>query len=136
MPVNFLDNTEEESFFGRAEVKTICAVVFFVPFFFYMMFMSSEPKMIEQFVDNFKKEEIIGVVNEKALDSANRNNPFFKVYRHKYYPIQPMWDKISVGDSIFKLKNTSDFHIIKKDTTIIIYAEDVKKHLDSLFAND
>jgi hypothetical protein len=134
MPINFLENTDEESFFERAGVRAIFIGVLGVLFFCFMLLRLSDPWLKQNALDNFKEEKLFGRVVLKALDTFNRYEPFVVIKKRKHSVNRFIWDQVAVGDSLAKVRNADDFKIIKKDTTIIITVQQYKVYVDSMYA--
>lgn len=134
MPINFLENTEKESFFERAEVRAILIGVMGMLFFCFMLLRSSDPWLKQNDLNNFKEEKLSGRVVLKALDTFNHYIPYLLIKKRKHSVNRLIWDKVSAGDSVAKAQNTDYFKIIKKDTTITITVQQYKVYNDSIYA--
>ena len=134
MPINFLDNNEEEDFFERPEVKSILVTVVGVCCFCTVLVISSDNWIKQNAVENFKEYKIVGRITVKALDSTGRKSPYLIVKQKKEYFSEIIWDNANVGDSIYKERDTDAVKIIKRDTVVTITAEEYQRHLDSTFA--
>ncbi|TRW22337.1 hypothetical protein FMM05_17685 [Flavobacterium zepuense] len=133
MPINFLDNNEEEDFFERPEIKSILLTLIGVCCFCFVLVVSSDRWIKQNAVENFKEYKIVGKITVKALDYTGRKSPYLIVKQKKEYVSELIWDNTDVGDSIYKERDTDAVKIIKRDTVITITAEEYQRHLDSTF---
>jgi len=81
------------------------------------------------------KEGLKGRVVKKWKD--NRSNFIFKLSDSTEgfgYPVS--WQKIKIGDSIFKDKNTKKLKIIKRDSIINIDIYEEYKYYDSIYRSE
>lgn len=134
MPINFLDNVDEESFFERSGVRAIFGGVIGMVFFCFMLLRLSDPWLKQNALDNFKEEKLSGRIVIKAIDTFNHYEPYLVIKKRKHAVDRFIWDQVAVGDSVAKVRNVDYFKIIKKDTTITITVQQYKVYIDSIYA--
>jgi len=78
------------------------------------------------------KEEYFGIVFKKGRD--NRNNTFIQLKDSNkiFLNEEKMWNKILIGDSVYKQKNSKILNVIREDKIIKIDYDDAYRYRDSL----
>lgn len=80
------------------------------------------------------EKEYYGTVVRKGRDQSNHNWVYFqfqdstKIFDNE----EKVWNKVSIGDSVAKKKNSKILLIIKKSKTITVSYDDIYKYRDSL----
>lgn len=134
MPINFLENTEKEYFVDRPDVQAILCFIIGISVVCFLLVTTSNGWLRKNAIENFRKDEVIGKISSKALDSSNRDTPYVVIDNDRHYISNLTWNKIAVGDSVSKIKGANDFFIIKKDTVITITTAIYGEYLDSIYA--
>ena len=78
--------------------------------------------------------EYNGIVIKKGRDRYNHNFSFFNLNDSTEISNEDLiWDKISIGDTVIKIKNSRKIEIRKKDRIILIDYYNMYKFRDSLY---
>jgi len=94
---------------------------------------SNHYKQNEERLERNKEAEYKDVVVEKGRLEYNRNRLYLKRKNSDVYGEDEMiWQKVTVGDSLLKIKDSPILIIKKKDTIITVDYRDIYKHDDSV----
>ena len=87
--------------------------------------------------DSYKIEvarEYNGIVIKKGRDRNNHNFSFFNLNDSTEISNEDLiWDKVSIGDTVIKVKNSRKIEIRKKNRIILIDYYNIYKYRDSLY---
>lgn len=91
----------------------------------------------KEWIKNDYEKGYYGTVVKKGRDRSNHNFAYFqfkdstKIFDDEV----KIWNRISVGDSVFKKRKSKILLIMKKDRIVTVSYDDIFKYRDSLMRN-
>ena len=106
-----------------------------VVWFFFQILNSTPYNINKEWYGIHFKDELKGRVVKKWRN--NRSSPVFKLNDStEGFGYAVSWQKIEIGDSIFKAKNTRKLKIIREDTIINVDIYEEYKYYDSIHRSE
>jgi len=122
--MNFLNKDPQDKHNATPQQMAFIYFIFATAFVLFIIMKSNHTSHLRKSLDELSKKEIKGIVNEKWLDKTNRNTPYIKINNISRLEYQYIWEKLHVGDSLYKPANSFKLTIYGKDReTVVDYNE-------------
>jgi len=102
-----------------------------------IIFIFNRHEQNKVFLKQDYEQEYFGIVIKKGRDRRNHNSAYFqfKDSTKIFDDEKNIWEKISIGDSVAKKRNSKFLYIISKGKIITVNYDDIHKYRDSLAEN-